>query len=93
MNCTISSDTIGNWLTPFYFFQGYDISFLITNYHCEDMHKHKLIDFIVQFMEVSKGSLSLFFPSKKFSHRLINEQPRAKVSLGMFVASECYRVC
>uniref|UniRef100_A0A804P634 Actin-related protein 2/3 complex subunit 4 n=2 Tax=Zea mays TaxID=4577 RepID=A0A804P634_MAIZE len=31
--------------------QGYDISFLITNYHCEDMHKHKLIDFIVQFME------------------------------------------
>ncbi|KAJ4759561.1 Actin-related protein 2/3 complex subunit 4 [Rhynchospora pubera] len=33
--------------------QGYDISFLITNYHCEEMHKHKLIDFIVQFMEVS----------------------------------------
>ncbi|KAF8402113.1 hypothetical protein HHK36_013065 [Tetracentron sinense] len=31
--------------------QGYDISFLITNYHCEDMLKHKLIDFIVQFME------------------------------------------
>ncbi|KAG6478264.1 hypothetical protein ZIOFF_061699 [Zingiber officinale] len=32
-------------------YAGYDISFLITNYHCEDMHKHKLIDFIVQFME------------------------------------------
>nr|ADE77564.1 unknown [Picea sitchensis] len=31
--------------------QGYDISFLITNYHCEEMYKHKLIDFIVQFME------------------------------------------
>ncbi|CAI9268729.1 unnamed protein product [Lactuca saligna] len=31
--------------------QGYDISFLITNYHCEEMQKHKLIDFIVQFME------------------------------------------
>ncbi|XP_039133290.1 actin-related protein 2/3 complex subunit 4-like [Dioscorea cayenensis subsp. rotundata] len=31
--------------------QGYDLSFLITNYHCEDMQKHKLIDFIVQFME------------------------------------------
>ncbi|XP_024026797.1 actin-related protein 2/3 complex subunit 4 isoform X1 [Morus notabilis] len=30
---------------------GYDISFLITNYHCEEMQKHKLIDFIVQFME------------------------------------------
>ncbi|KAK9068722.1 hypothetical protein SSX86_012837 [Deinandra increscens subsp. villosa] len=32
-------------------FFGYDISFLITNYHCEEMQKHKLIDFIVQFME------------------------------------------
>ncbi|MCO5589352.1 hypothetical protein L7F22_043319 [Adiantum nelumboides] len=32
-------------------FQGYDISFLITNYHCEEMYKHKLIDFVVQFME------------------------------------------
>ncbi|KVI00302.1 ARP2/3 complex, 20kDa subunit (P20-Arc) [Cynara cardunculus var. scolymus] len=32
--------------------QGYDISFLITNYHCEEMQKYKLIDFIVQFMEV-----------------------------------------
>nr|GLL43800.1 actin-related protein 2/3 complex subunit 4 [Ipomoea trifida] len=31
--------------------QGYDISFLITNYHCEDLQKPKLIDFIVQFME------------------------------------------
>ncbi|KAL6517079.1 Actin-related protein 2/3 complex subunit 4 [Orobanche hederae] len=31
--------------------QGYDISFLITNYHCEEMQKQKLIDFIVQFME------------------------------------------
>ena len=31
--------------------QGYDISFLITNYHCNEMQKHKLIDFIIQFME------------------------------------------
>ncbi|MBA0681389.1 hypothetical protein Goari_023197, partial [Gossypium aridum] len=31
--------------------QGYDISFLITNYHCEELQKQKLIDFIVQFME------------------------------------------
>ncbi|OAY76370.1 Actin-related protein 2/3 complex subunit 4, partial [Ananas comosus] len=34
------------------YMKGYAISFLITNYHCEDMHKDKLIDFIVQFMEV-----------------------------------------
>ncbi|KAJ3076948.1 Nucleoside diphosphate kinase 7 [Podochytrium sp. JEL0797] len=31
--------------------QGYDISFLITNFHTEQMFKHKLVDFIVQFME------------------------------------------
>jgi len=30
---------------------GYDISFLITNFHIENMYKHKLVDFILQFME------------------------------------------
>lgn len=28
--------------------QGYDISFLITNFHAESMLKHKLVDFIIQ---------------------------------------------
>ncbi|KAK8571672.1 hypothetical protein V6N12_027750 [Hibiscus sabdariffa] len=40
--------------------QGYDISFLITNYHCEEMQKQKLIDFIVQFMEGFAGFSSSF---------------------------------
>ena len=31
--------------------QGYDISFLITNVHTEQMFKHKLVDFIIHFME------------------------------------------
>jgi actin related protein 2/3 complex subunit 4 len=31
--------------------EGYDISFLITNFHTEQMYKHKLVDFIIQFME------------------------------------------
>nr|KAG5704321.1 hypothetical protein BaRGS_012630 [Batillaria attramentaria] len=31
--------------------EGYDISFLITNVHTEQMYKHKLVDFIIQFME------------------------------------------
>lgn len=31
--------------------QGYDISFLITNFHTEQMLKHKLVDFIIEFME------------------------------------------
>ena len=30
---------------------GYDISFLITNNHMEQMYKHKLIDFIINFIE------------------------------------------
>lgn len=30
---------------------GYDISFLVTNTHTETLWKHKLIDFIIQFME------------------------------------------
>ena len=31
--------------------QGYSISFLVTNFHTEAMYKHKLVDFIIQFME------------------------------------------
>ncbi|KAG8760431.1 Arp complex subunit [Serendipita sp. 396] len=43
---------------------GYDISFLITNFHAETMLKHKLVDFIIQFMEevdkeISEARLSL----------------------------------
>lgn len=30
---------------------GYDISFLVTNVHVETMLKHKLVDFIVEFMQ------------------------------------------
>lgn len=30
--------------------KGYDISFLITNFHCETMYKHKLVAFVIQFM-------------------------------------------
>ena len=31
--------------------KGYDISFLITNLHTEEMLKHKLVDFVLDFME------------------------------------------
>lgn len=35
--------------------EGYDISFLITNFHTEQMIKNKLVDFIIHFMgEVDK---------------------------------------
>jgi len=29
---------------------GYDISFLVTNFHTEHLFKHKLVDFIIQFL-------------------------------------------
>lgn len=35
----------------FHRFQGYDISFLITNFHTEQMFKPKLVDFIITFMD------------------------------------------
>ena len=38
-------------MTAFILLQGYDISFLITNFHMEQMFKHKLVDFIISFME------------------------------------------
>ncbi|KAJ9071237.1 Arp complex subunit [Entomophthora muscae] len=43
---------------------GYDISFLITNFHTEKMYKHKLVDFVIEFMEgvdkeISEMKLSL----------------------------------
>merc|ERR1711992_129084 len=31
--------------------EGYDISFLITNFHTEEMLRYKLIDFVIHFME------------------------------------------
>jgi len=30
--------------------KGYDISLLITNFHVEEMWKHKLVDFIIEFL-------------------------------------------
>lgn len=53
-------------------FKGYDISFLITNFHTEEMLKHKLVDFIIQFMEeVDKeiSEMKLFVWHLSFSPR------------------------
>lgn len=38
--------------------KGYDISFLITNTHIEDMYKHKVVDFIIEFMESIDAEIS-----------------------------------
>jgi actin related protein 2/3 complex subunit 4 len=38
--------------------EGYSISFLITHKHLEMMWKHKLIDFIIEFMETVDKEIS-----------------------------------
>jgi len=38
--------------------KGYDVSFLITNFHTEDMRKDRLVDFIIQFMEDINSEIS-----------------------------------
>ena len=37
---------------------GYDVSFLLTNFNLEAMWKHKLVDFVVQFMEEIDSEIS-----------------------------------
>ncbi|CDK29107.1 unnamed protein product [Kuraishia capsulata CBS 1993] len=47
--------------------EGYDVSFLLTNYHNEIMLKNKLVDFIIEFMEdVDKeiSEMKLFLNSR-----------------------------
>ncbi len=39
------------YIKIFLFVQDYDISFLITNFHAETMYKHRLVDFIIYFLE------------------------------------------
>ncbi|GAA6064610.1 hypothetical protein JCM10212_007099 [Sporobolomyces blumeae] len=38
--------------------KGYDISFLVTNRNVEEMMKHKLVDFVIEFMEVVDKEIS-----------------------------------
>jgi len=38
--------------------KGYDISFLITNFHTEDMKKKELTDFVIHFMEEIDAEIS-----------------------------------
>ncbi|KAK3101950.1 hypothetical protein FSP39_007576 [Pinctada imbricata] len=56
--------------------EGYDISFLITNTHTEQMYKHKLVDFIIQFMEEI---------DKEISEMKLAVNSRARVSAEEFL--------
>ncbi|RHZ60297.1 hypothetical protein Glove_355g72 [Diversispora epigaea] len=52
---------------------GYDISFLVTNFHTEQMYKHKLVDFIIQFMEEVDREISEMKLSLNSRARLVAE--------------------
>ena len=58
------------------FEQGYDISFLITNFHAEQMYKHKLVDFIISFMEEI---------DKEISNLKLAVNTRARISAAEFL--------
>ncbi|WRT70437.1 uncharacterized protein IL334_007435 [Kwoniella shivajii] len=60
---------------------GYDISFLITNFHSESMLKHKLVDFIIQFMEDVDKEISEMKLSLNARARIVAESYLSTVSL------------
>uniref|UniRef100_A0A8C6U0E4 Actin-related protein 2/3 complex subunit 4 n=1 Tax=Neogobius melanostomus TaxID=47308 RepID=A0A8C6U0E4_9GOBI len=57
-----------------YDFQGYDISFLITNFHTEQMYKHKLVDFVIHFMEEIDKEISEMKLSVNARARIVAEE-------------------
>ncbi|PWZ02048.1 ARPC4-domain-containing protein [Testicularia cyperi] len=66
---------------------GYDISFLITNFHSETMLKHKLVDFIIQFMEEVDKEISEMKLSLNARARIVAESYLSTVSSHSLVSS------
>ena len=58
----------------FFLPQGYDISFLITNFHTEQMYKHKLVDFVIHFMEEIDKEISEMKLSVNARARIVAEE-------------------
>jgi len=56
--------------------EGYDLSFLITNFHTEEMKRTALVDFIIQFMEDV---------NKEISELKLAVNARARVVAGTFL--------
>ncbi|XP_008980375.1 actin-related protein 2/3 complex subunit 4 isoform X2 [Callithrix jacchus] len=54
--------------------EGYDISFLITNFHTEQMYKHKLVDFVIHFMEEIDKEISEMKLSVNARARIVAEE-------------------
>jgi len=54
--------------------KGYDISFLITNFHTEQMLKNKLVDFVIHFMEEIDKEISEMKLSVNARARIVAEE-------------------
>ena len=65
---------------PSFLPQGYDISFLITNFHTEQMYKHKLVDFVIHFMEEIDKEISEMKLSVNARARIVAEEFLKNVS-------------
>ena len=59
--------------------EGYDISFLITNFHTEEMLRHKLVDFVIHFMEEIDKEISEMKLSVNSRARICAEEFLKKV--------------
>ncbi len=65
----------------FLFSQGYDVSFLITNFHTEQMYKHKVVDFVIHFMEEIDKEISEMKLSVNARARICAEEFLKRVSI------------
>uniref|UniRef100_A0A8C6R603 Actin-related protein 2/3 complex subunit 4 n=1 Tax=Nannospalax galili TaxID=1026970 RepID=A0A8C6R603_NANGA len=54
--------------------EGYDVSFLITNFHTEQMYKHKLMDFVIHFVEETDKEISEMKLSVNAQARIVAEE-------------------
>ena len=54
--------------------EGYDISFLIINSHTEQMYKHKIVDFVIHFMEEIDKEISEMKISLNSRARIVAEE-------------------
>ncbi|KAI4496877.1 hypothetical protein M0804_000687 [Polistes exclamans] len=61
--------------------EGYDISFLITNIHVEQMYKHKIVDFVIHFMEEIDREISEMKLSMNARARICAEEFLKRVVL------------
>lgn len=65
---------VNRFLSSIFILQGYDISFLITNFHTEQMYKHKLVDFVIHFMEEIDKEISEMKLSVNARARIVAEE-------------------